>query len=78
MRGRRGTYRVFAINLRGQSDQSDVASATAEAATVPDAPMANATATSDTEITVTWTAPADGGSDITGYMVQRAYRAPTT
>ena len=66
-------YRVFATNLRGQSDQSDVADATAEAATVPDAPMANATATSDTEITVTWTAPADGGSDITGYMVQRAY-----
>ena len=33
-----------------------------------------ATATSDTEITVTWESPADnGGADITGYMVQSAY-----
>ena len=66
-------YRVFAINLRGQSDQSDIANATTGPATIPDAPVATATADSDTEITVTWTAPADGGSDITGYMVQRAY-----
>ena len=67
-------YRVFAINLRGQSDQSDVANATTGPATVPDAPMASAMADSDTEITVTWGSPAsDGGADITGYMVQRAY-----
>ena len=62
-------YRVSAVNLRGQSDQSDVADASAKAATVPGAPMVSAMTDSDTEITVTWTAPADGGSDITGYKV---------
>ena len=62
-------YRVSAVNLRGQSDQSDVADASAKAATVPGAPMVSAMADSDAEITVTWTAPADGGSDITGYKV---------
>ena len=68
-------YRVFATNLRGQSDQSDVASATAEAATVPGAPTVSAMADSDTEITVTWGSPAsDGGADITGYVLQRAYK----
>ena len=35
--------------------------------------MVNAMATSDTEITVSWDAPSDGGSAITGYMVQSAY-----
>ena len=42
---------------------------------VPDAPMAvMATAMGATQITVTWTTPSDnGGSDITGYMVQSKY-----
>ena len=43
--------------------------------TAPGMPMnVMAEATSDTMITVTWESPADdGGSDITGYMVQRGY-----
>ena len=37
--------------------------------------MVEATATSDTEITVSWMAPADnGGADVTGYVLQRAYK----
>ena len=67
-------YRVYAKNARGLSDQvSNVASATTDPAAAPEAPSVTASATSDTEITVMWTAPADGGSEITGYMVQRAY-----
>ena len=72
------TYRVRAQNEpkvgeMDVSEESDNAMATTDEAMVPGAPMASAMATSDTEITVTWTAPDDGGSDITGYMVQRAY-----
>ena len=37
--------------------------------------MVEATATSDTEITVSWMAPADnGGGAVTGYVLQRAYK----
>ena len=68
-------YRVYAKNARGRSDQvSNVASATTDPADAPEAPSVTASATSDTEITVTWTAPADGGSEITGYVLQRAYK----
>ena len=67
-------YRVYAKNPRGLSDQvSNVAMATTDPAEMPGMPMnVMATATSDTEITVTWGSPADnGGADITGYMVER-------
>ena len=49
--------------------------ATTAPAVAPGMPMSvTAMPTSDTEITVTWEGPADnGGADITGYMVQRAY-----
>ena len=51
-----------------------------DAPMMPGMPMnVMAEATSDTEITVSWDAPAsDGGSDITGYMVERGYMVPTT
>ena len=75
-------YRVYAINSVGTSpgftgfdDGIDLtndndAMATTDDATVPGAPMATATADSDTAVTVGWTAPTDnGGATITGYKV---------
>ena len=79
-------YRVFGINAVGGSSgfvgfgdayattyDADAQAITA-ATMAPGMPMnVMADATSDT-MTVTWEAPAsDGGSDITGYMVQSAY-----
>ena len=80
-------YRVFGINVVGTStsfvgfgdDYATTYDADAQAMTyptmVPGMPMnVEAMATSDTAITVSWTAPADnGGADITGYVLQRAY-----
>ncbi len=67
-------YRVYAKNARGRSDQvSNVDKATTADTNVPTMPMSvMADATSATEITVTWAAPANnGGSDVTGYTVER-------
>lgn len=68
-------YRVSAVNLRGQSDQSDVAMATTVDASVPDAPTGvTATTASDTQINLSWTAPADpAGASVTGYIIERRY-----
>ena len=70
-------YRVAAMNSAGMGEYSDgMDMATTEASdTAPGVPTTvTAMETSDTEITVTWGSSAsDGGSDITGYMVQRAY-----
>ena len=69
------TYRVRAITLGGVGSDYAEASATTDPADAPGMPTAvSASATSDTEITVTWSSPAsNGGADITGYMVQSAY-----
>ena len=80
-------YRVFGVNVVGTSTSfvgfGDAYAATYDAdaqamtypTTVPGMPMnVEAMATSDTAITVSWTAPADnGGADITGYIIERAY-----
>ena len=62
------TYRVRSIMSTVPSAWSGEMSAMTH--DVPDAPTVTAAATSDTEITVSWTA-ADNGSAITGYMVER-------
>ncbi len=66
------TYRMTAFNVEGGSDWSNEATATTPSAQAPSA-VANlaATAASSTQIRLTWTAPSDGGSPITGYTLQR-------
>ncbi len=74
-------YRVYAINSVGESTSaSNVASATTEAASVPDAPTGlSATASGRTQIDLSWTAPSDnGGAPITGYRIQVSPNAGTT
>ncbi len=66
-------YRVYTINSAGESaSASNVASATTEAASAPDAPTGlSATASGRTQIDISWTAPSDnGGASITGYRIQ--------
>ena len=71
------TYRVLAQNMPevgvyAVSAESERAMATTAVAVAPDAPTGvEAMTVSDTEITVTWGAPADNGAAITGYMVER-------
>ena len=66
-------YRVYAINSIGESTSaSNIASATTEAASVPDAPTGlSATASGRTQIDLSWTAPSNnGGASVTGYRIQ--------
>ena len=61
-------YRVSAVNSIGTGAVSNVAYATTH--NVPDA-VADLAATADaTSINLSWTAPADGGSAITGYTIE--------
>ena len=71
-RGTEYTYRVRSIRSTVPSAWSDGMSATTH--DVPGMPTVSAMATSDTAITVSWTA-ADNGSAITGYMVERGTMA---
>ncbi len=65
-------YRVAAINAAGTGPISATSSAL-RAATVPSTPSApRAAATGDRIINVTWSAPSNGYSPITGYTVQRS------
>ena len=65
-------YRVSAINSAGTGPASDSDSATTDAASAPGAPTGlTATADGQTEIDLSWNAPADdGGAAITGYKIE--------
>ncbi len=73
------TYRVSAINSVGTSSPSNTASATT-ALQPPQPPTGlTATATSSSQINLSWTAPSsNGGSAITGYKIERSTNAGST
>ncbi len=70
------TYRVSAINAIGTSPVSNTASATTlsgTTSTVPQAPTGlTAAAVSSSQINLSWVAPNNGGSAITGYEIDRS------
>jgi hypothetical protein len=74
------TYRVSAINAIGTSPVSNTASATTTAvATVPQAPTGlAASAVSSSQINLSWVAPSNGGSAITGYKIERSANSSST
>ena len=77
----RGTAYVFYFTARDTSGnaQASVGSAAFTTANMPDAPtavVATAGAVGSGRVTVTWAAPADNGSAITGYIVIGAPGAP--
>ena len=63
-----GIYPIV-LNVNGLAGPS-TATVTITVANAPDAPVIVAAAATDAKATVSWTAPANGGSAITGYDVQ--------
>ena len=65
------TYRIRAVNGMGNGGWSNEPSATTANAAPEAVDDLAATATSASAINLTWTAPGDGGSAITGYRLER-------
>lgn len=65
------SYAVTAVNAAGESELSDVQSAT-PAATAPSAPPLNGASAGNAEIDLSWATPSsNGGLPITGYRIYR-------
>lgn len=60
-------FKTLARNSIGQSEYSSTVSILA--AQIPDQPVVPSTVVSGPNVTISWTAPATGGSPITGYIV---------
>jgi hypothetical protein len=65
------TFSVTATNSLGTSVASNASSAVVPAVTVPSAPTALIATPGNTNVVLSWTAPANGGSTITGYNVYK-------
>jgi hypothetical protein len=66
--GKAYTFRVAALNALGEGALS-IASSAVTPATVPGAPTKVAGTAGNAQVALTWTAPSNGGSAITGYKV---------
>jgi fibronectin type 3 domain-containing protein len=65
-------YKVSAVNTVGEGARSNERSVTPpEAATVPGAPTLNSATPGNNKVTLSWSAPADGGASITTYRIYR-------
>jgi titin len=64
-------FRVAAVNAAGTGEAS-ASSAAVTPRGVPGQPAAPSATAGDTDSVLTWTAPSDGGTAITGYAVQRS------
>ncbi len=72
------TFTVTATNSVGAGPASDPSAAVIPNPTVPDAPTGVNAVAGDGQATVSWTAPDDGGSAITGYTVTTSPGGATT
>ena len=64
-------YRIRAVNGNGEGEWSASRSARTDAGG-PDAPVLTLTVTGDNQIDLSWTVPANNGSSIRGYWVERS------